>query len=93
MQLGQYLAKNKVVNALNPNENASFSVSYTMEENASLTQSLTKLKESNSSVKRNLNIKINKNNIMEKVDEAQPQNEYSPDYVKAKKENNFELLK
>ena len=30
---------------------------------------------------------------MEKVDEAQPQNEYSPDYVKAKKENNFELLK
>ena len=93
MQLGQYLAKNKVVNALNPNENASFSVSYTMEESASLTQSLTKLKESNSSVKRNLNIKINKNNIMEKVDEAQPQNEYSPDYVKAKKENNFELLK
>ena len=88
MQLGQYLAKNKVVNVLNPNENASFSISYTMEENNSLTQS-------NSFVKRNLNIKLNtiKNNIMEKVDEAQAQNEYSPDYVKAKKENNFELLK
>lgn len=88
MQLGQYLAKNKVVNVLNPNENASFSISYTMEENNSLTQS-------NSFVKRNLNIKLNtiKNNMMEKVDEAQAQNEYSPDYVKAKKENNFELLK
>ena len=88
MQLGQYLAKNKVVNVLNPNENASFRISYTMEENNSLTQS-------NSFVKRNLNIKLNtiKNNMMEKVDEAQAQNEYSPDYVKAKKENNFELLK
>jgi hypothetical protein len=95
MQLGQYLSKNKVVNVLNPNENASFSISYTMEENKSLTQSY-KLNQSNSSVKRtNLNIKINnnKNNMMEKVDEALAQNEYSPDYVKLKKENNFELLK
>ena len=95
MQLGQYLSKNKVVNVLNPNENASFSVSYTMEENNSLSQSY-KLNQSNSSVKRtNLNIKINnnKNNMMEKVDEALAQNEYSPDYVKLKKENNFELLK
>ena len=40
-----------------------------------------------------MNIKINNNNkhMMEKVDEALAQNEYSPDYVKLKKENNFEL--
>ena len=41
-----------------------------------------------------MNIKINNkinNNMMEKVDETMAQNEYSPDYVKIKKENNFEL--
>ena len=93
MQLGQYLAKNKVTNLLNSNENASFSISYTMDESNSLAQSFTKLNQSNLSGKRNMNIKINKNpnNMMEKVDEAQAQNEYSPDYVKLKKENNFEL--
>ena len=92
MQLGQYLQKNKVVNILNSNENASFSVSYTVEDNNSLTQSYTKLNTSNLSARRNFNIIINNNlNVMEKVDEAQAQNEYSPDYVKLKKENNFEL--
>ena len=92
MQLGQYLAKNKVVNLLNSNDNASFSVSYTIEENNSLAQSYTKLNQSNLTGKRNINIIINnKLNMMEKVEEAQAQNEYSPDYVKLKKENNFEL--
>ena len=64
-----------------------------MDESNSLAQSFTKLNQSNLSGKRNMNIKINKNpnNMMEKVDEAQAQNEYSPDYVKLKKENNFEL--
>ena len=38
-----------------------------------------------------INNKINNNNMMEKVDETMAQNEYSPDYVKIKKENNFEL--
>ena len=90
MQLGQYLAKNKVTNLLNSNENASFSISYTMDESNSLAQSFTKLNQSNLSGKRNMNVIIN-NNMMEKVDEAQAQNEYSPDYVKLKKENNFEL--
>ena len=92
MQLGQYLAKNKVVNLLNSNDNASFSVSYTVEDSSSLAQSYTKLNQSNLSTKKNMNIKIKNNiNIMEKVDEAQAQNEYSPDYVKLKRENNFEL--
>ena len=93
MQLGQYLAKNKVVNLLNSNDNASFSISYTVEESNSLAQSYSKLNQSNSSNRRNVNIKINNNNkhMMEKVDEALAQNEYSPDYVKLKKENNFEL--
>ena len=91
MQLGQILAKNKVVNLLNSNDNASFSVSYTIEENNSLAQSYTKLNQSNLSTKRNMNIIINKKVTMEKVDEAQAQNEYSPDYVKLKKENNFNL--
>ena len=92
MQLGQYLAKNKVVNLLNSNDNASFSISYTVEESNSLTQSYIISNQSNLSNRRNINIKINNNiNMMEKVDEAQAQNEYSPDYVKLKKENNFEL--
>ena len=95
MQLGQYLAKNKVVNLLNSNDNASFSVSYTVEESNSLAQSYSKLNQSNTSNRRNMNIKINNkinnNNMMEKVDETMAQNEYSPDYVKIKKENNFEL--
>ena len=91
IQLGQYLAKNKVTNLLNSNDNASFSVSYTMEESNSLAQSFNKLNQSNSIAgKRNMNVIIN-NNMMEKVEEAQAQNEYSPDYVKVKKENNFEL--
>ena len=91
IQLGQYLAKNKVTNLLNSNDNASFSVSYTIEESNSLAQSFNKLNQSNSIAgKRNMNVIIN-NNMMEKVEEAQAQNEYSPDYVKVKKENNFEL--
>ena len=91
IQLGQYLAKNKVTNLLNSNDNASFSVSYTIEESNSLAQSFNKLNQSNTIAgKRNMNVIIN-NNMMEKVEEAQAQNEYSPDYVKVKKENNFEL--
>ena len=62
-----------------------------MEESNSLAQSFNKLNQSNSIAgKRNMNVIIN-NNMMEKVEEAQAQNEYSPDYVKVKKENNFEL--
>ena len=67
MQLGQYLAKNKVTNLLNSNENASFSISYIMDESNSFTQSFSKLNQINLSGKRNMNIKINKNlNMMEK---------------------------
>ncbi len=62
-----------------------------MEESNSLAQSFNKLNQSNTIAgKRNMNVIIN-NNMMEKVEEAQAQNEYSPDYVKVKKENNFEL--
>lgn len=92
IQLGQYLEQNKVVNLLNGKDNASFSFSCTVEESNSLAQSYSKLNQSSLSGRRNMNIKINKKiNMMEKVVEAQSQNEYSPDYVKVKQENNFEL--
>ena len=93
--LGQYLEKKKVINILNNNENASFSVSYITEENNSFSQSFSKLNQSKLSSRKNMNIKIekdiNKYTGMEKVDEALAQNEYSPDYVKVKQENNFHL--
>ena len=91
--LGKYLEKNKVTNILNNNENASFSVSYTVEDNMS--QSFNKSNASILSKKKNMNIIINNNmnkyTEMEKVDEALAQNEYSPDYIKLNKEYNFEL--
>ena len=36
-------------------------------------------------------LKANGNNDIKTIDEASVQNEFSPDYVKVKKENNFEL--
>ena len=61
-----------------------------MDESNSLAQSFTKLNQSNLTAKKNFNIKINNNDI-KTIDEASVQNEFSPDYVKVKKENNFEL--
>ena len=96
MLLGQYLQKNKVVNILNSNNNESFSVSYTAEDNSSMAQSLNKLKQSQKSllniseVSRG-NINRNKNKIdinMPRVYEADPNNEQSPDAVK-QDGNNF----
>ena len=93
-QLGQVLANNKVVNILNNNNNASFSVSYTVEENNSLTQSYlnNKLNQSNISKGKVFNsININKlNNSMTEVTEAQI--EQSPDPVKDN-ESNFKFYK
>ena len=97
LQLGQYLQKNKVVNILNSNNNESFSISYTVEENnSSMVQSLNKLKQSQNTL---LNISEaskglinrNKNKIdinMPKVCEADSNNEQSPDAVK-QDGNNF----
>ena len=98
-QLGQILANNKVVNILNSNNNASFSVSYTAEDNTSLTQSYNLnnrinqsgnvLNQSNLSRGKHLNnININTfNNDMTAVPEAPI--EYSPDPVKDSNEINF----
>ncbi len=95
-QLGQILANNKVVNILNSNNNASFSVSCTVDDSSiSLTQSLlnNKLNQSQISKNKNLNnININRiQNIMPKVEEAQI--EQSPDPVKNEEENNFKFPK
>ena len=95
-QLGQILANNKVVNILNSNNNASFSVSCTIDDSSiSLTQSLlnNKLNQSQISKNKNLNnININRiQNIMPKVEEAQI--EQSPDPVKNEEENNFKFPK
>lgn len=95
-QLGQILANNKVVNILNSNNNASFSVSCTVDDSSiSLTQSLlnNKLNQSQISKNKNLNnININRiQNIMPKVEEAQI--EQSPDPVKNEEENNFRFPK
>jgi serine/threonine protein kinase len=96
MLLGQILQKNKVVNILNGNNNESFSVSYTAEENSSMAQSLNKLKQSqttllNMSESSRGNIIRNKNKFdinMPKVYEADPNNEQSPDAIK-QDGNNF----
>ena len=91
MQLGQILANNKVVNILNGNNNDSFSVSYTCEDNLSFSQSFmnNKLNQSILSKGKNINnININRiKNIMPEVQEAQI--EQSPDPVKDDKKNNF----
>lgn len=87
-QIGKILEKNNIKNILNGTD--SYSVSNISEENNSLVQSYTKLNQSNLTAKKNFNIKINNNDI-KTIDEASVQNEFSPDYVKVKKENNFEL--
>ena len=104
MQLGKVLANNKVVNLLN--NNSSFSVSYTVEDNnSSLSQSQTiinnklreslnnKLNQSSISKGKNLNnININTpKNMMPKVEEAQI--EQSPDPVKDDDGKNFNFSK
>ena len=97
MQLGQILAKNKVVNILNNDNNASFSVSYTIEDNTSLSQSLNKLAQSQnklnqSSLSKNKNLNLDKiRNIMPEVKEAPI--EQSPDPIKDEGENNFVFSK
>ena len=95
MQLGQVLANNKVVNILNNNNNASFSVSYTAEDNLSFSQSFmnNKINQSILSKGKSINnININKNkNIMPEVKEAQI--EQSPDPVKDDKDKNFNFSK
>ena len=103
-QLGQILANNKVVNILNNNNNASFSVSYTVEDssislnqsymNNKLNQSINKLIQSQISKGKNINninnIKINKiQNNMPRVEEAQI--EQSPEPVKNEEQNNFKF--
>ena len=87
-QIGKILEKNNIKNILNGTD--SYSVSNISEENNSLVQSYTKLNQSNLTAKKNFNIKINNNDI-KTIEEASVQNEFSPDYVKVKKENNFEL--
>ena len=90
MLLGQFLQKNKVVNILNGNNNESFSVSYTAEENSSMAQSLNRLKQSQNTLlnmseasRGNINRNKNKYDInMPKVNEADPNNEQSPDAIK-----------
>ena len=97
-QLGQYLANNKVVNILNSNQNASFSVSYTVDDNSSLTQSYNMInKNSPSGNKLNpLNLSrgkminnINKNKLNEMAVVPEAQIEQSPDPVKDEKEKFF----
>ena len=99
-QLGQILANNKVVNILNNNNNASFSVSYTVEDssisltqsyvNNKLNQSINKLSQSQISRGKNINIKVNKiQNNMPRVEEAQI--EQSPEPVKNEEQNNFKF--
>ena len=97
-QLGQYLANNKVVNILNSNQNASFSVSYTIDDNSSLTQSYNMInKNSPSGNKLNpLNLSrgkminnINKNKLNEMAVVPEAQIEQSPDPVKDEKEKFF----
>ena len=106
LQLGKILANNKVVNLLNNNNDASFSVSCTVEDNnLSLSQSQSmmnnrlkesinnKLNQSGLSKNKNLNnININNiKNIMPKVEEAQV--EQSPDPVKEDEGKNFNFSK
>ena len=100
MQLGQILAKNKVVNILNNNNNDSFSVSYTVEDGISMSQSMNKLSQSQSRLSQSIrskninlnNININKfKNMMMPVLEAQI--EQSPDPVKNDEEKNFTFNK
>jgi hypothetical protein len=97
-QLGQYLENNKVVNILNSNQNASFSVSYTIDDNSSLTQSYNminknapsgnKLNPLNLSRGKIINNKnINKLNEMPVVPEAKI--EQSPDPVKDENKEKF----
>ena len=97
-QLGQILAKNKVVNILNSDNNASFSLSYTVEDNISMTQSSYMnnrisrsgtLNQSNMSRGRNININNININIISREMAAVPeaQIEYSPDPVKDSNEN------
>ena len=97
-QLGQYLANNKVVNILNSNQNASFSVSFTIDDNSSLTQSYNMInKNSPSGNKLNpLNLSrgkminnINKNKLNEMAVVPEAQIEQSPDPVKDEKEKFF----
>ena len=106
IQLGKVLADNKVVNILNDNNGASFSVSLTVEDNSSLSQSQTminnklresinnKLNQSGISKGKNLgNININTvKNLMPKVEEALV--EQSPDPLKDDDEGkNFNFSK
>ena len=106
MQLGKFLENNKVVNILNNNNSASFSVSYTTEDNnISFSQSFMNNKLNQSSTKnltqsissitkgKNLNnIDVNKyKNKMPEVEEAQV--EQSPDPVKDEQEKNFTFSK
>ena len=103
-QLGKFLEQNKVVNIFNSNNNASFSVSYTVDDNnLSLSQSNTynilnqsinnKLNQSTVSKGKNINnINIKKIKIiMPEVEEAQI--EQSPDIVKNEYEKNFNFSK
>lgn len=93
MQLGQVLADNKVVNILNTNNSASFSISCTVEDNLSYSQSFMNNKINQSILSKgknknlnNINIKKTKN-IMPEVKEAQI--EQSPDPVKDEEKKNF----
>ena len=95
MQLGQVLANNKVVNILNNNNNASFSISYTAEENLSFSQSFMNNRLNQSILSRgksinNININTIKN-IMPEVKEVQI--EQSPDPVKDDEGKNFNFSK
>ena len=103
-QLGKFLEQNKVVNIFNSNNNASFSVSYTVDDNnLSLSQSNTytilnqsiynKLNQSTISKGKNINNINNKKIkiIMPEVEEAQV--EQSPDVVKNDHEKNFTFSK
>ena len=105
IQLGKYLENNKVVNILSNNNNASFSVSYTTEENnisfsqsfmnnklQSSTKNLTQSISSTSKGKNLNNIDVNKyKNKMPEVEEAQV--EQSPDPVKDEQGKNFNFSK
>ena len=103
-QFGQVLENHKVVNILNNNNNASFSVSCTVEENSlSFSQSFlnnklsqtinNKLNQSIISKGKSINnININKfKNAMPEVEEAQI--EQSPDPIKNDEEKNFNFTK
>lgn len=95
-QLGKVLEKNKVINLLNSNNDPSFSITYTYEDNnLSFSQSFMNINmnQSNISKGKNINnININKiKNSMPKVEEAQV--EQSPDPVKNEEEQNFSFSK